>query len=86
MEDVQVFLEMTGEVPPRPLNSPLRLPVAGTCTIQGVGDVCTGHAEQSVAKQVKRSFLSTHTTSNPCTGMERVDQIPGLNAMKCHGI
>ena len=51
VEGVQVFLDMIGEVPALPLNSPQWLPVSGTCAIQGVSDVLAGHAEQNAVKK-----------------------------------
>ena len=62
-------LENYVEIPPRPIDKPMRVPLNGVFNIKGAGDVLTGRCEQGVIKPgTEVVFLPTHTESNPCTG------------------
>jgi len=62
-------LENMVQLPTRPTDSKLRLPLSGAFKIKGVGDVLTGRVEQGTVKPGDEViFLPTHTTSTACTG------------------
>lgn len=62
-------LDKMVQVPPRPADKPLRLPVSELLTIKGVGDVATGRVEQGVVKAGDEVvFYPNHTEKNPCAG------------------
>lgn len=62
-------LEKYVEIPPRPVDKPVRVPINGVFNIKGVGDVLTGRCEQGLLKQgAEVIFLPTHTEANPCVG------------------
>jgi elongation factor 1-alpha len=62
-------LENFVEVPQRPTDKPMRVPINGVYNIKGAGDVLTGRCEQGVIKPgTEVVFLPTHTDSNPCAG------------------
>ncbi|GAB5370644.1 hypothetical protein AAMO2058_001510600 [Amorphochlora amoebiformis] len=55
--------------PPRKVDAPLRLPVAGVYRIKGVGDVLAGRVEQGVLNnEADVIFLPTHVPNHPCAG------------------
>ena len=57
------------EIPQRPIDKPVRVPLNGVFNIKGAGDVLTGRCEQGLLKPgTEVIFLPTHTESNPCTG------------------
>lgn len=58
------------QLPPRPTDKPLRVPISGVHKgIKGVGTVYTGRVEQGVMKPGDEvCFLPTHTSTNPCSG------------------
>jgi len=63
-------LDKMVQLPPRPLDKPLRVPLSGVHKgIKGVGTVYTGRVEQGVMKPGDEvAFYPTHTATNPCTG------------------
>lgn len=57
------------QLPARPVDAKLRLPLSGAFKIKGVGDVLTGRVEQGTVKPGDEViFLPTHTASTACTG------------------
>jgi elongation factor 1-alpha len=57
------------ELPARPTDKVLRVPISGVYKIKGVGDVLTGRVEQGTVRPGDEVvFLPTHTAANPCTG------------------
>lgn len=63
-------LDKMVQMPPRPTDKPLRVPISGVHKgIKGVGTVYTGRIEQGTLKPGDTvCFLPTHTAGNPCTG------------------
>lgn len=62
-------LEKYVEIPKRPIDKPLRVPLNGCFNIKGTGDILTGRCEQGTFKPgIEVCFIPTHTESNPCTG------------------
>ena len=62
-------LEIYVEIPKRPTDKPLRVPINGCFNIKGTGDILTGRCEQGLFKPGQEViFIPTHTESNPCTG------------------
>jgi len=62
-------LEKMVQVPPRPVDKEMRMPVSGVYKIKGVGDVITGRLEQGTVKPGEEVvFIPTHTSSTPCAG------------------
>nr|NP_001091127.1 uncharacterized protein LOC100036877 [Xenopus laevis]AAI29581.1 LOC100036877 protein [Xenopus laevis] len=62
-------LEKMVQLPARPVDAKLRLPLSGAFKIKGVGDVLTGRVEQGTVKPGDEViFLPTHTPSTACTG------------------
>lgn len=62
-------LEKMVQLPARPVDMKLRLPLSGAFKIKGVGDVLTGRVEQGTVKPGDEViFLPTHTPSTACTG------------------
>jgi elongation factor 1-alpha len=63
-------LDKMVQLPERPVDKPLRLPISGVHKgIKGVGTVYTGRIEQGTIKPGDQVvFLPTHTQTNPCTG------------------
>jgi elongation factor 1-alpha len=57
------------EIPKRPVDKPVRMPVSGVYKIKGVGDVITGRIEQGKVEPGQEvNFLPTSTSSKPCNG------------------
>lgn len=62
-------LEKMVQLPARPVDCKLRLPLSGAFKIKGVGDVLTGRVEQGTVKPGDEViFLPTHTPSTACNG------------------
>jgi len=62
-------LELYVEIPKRPTDKPVRVPLNGCFNIKGTGDILTGRCEQGVFKPgIEVVFIPTHTDSNPCIG------------------
>lgn len=62
-------LEKQVEIPMRPTEKPMRVPISGIYKIKGVGDVLTGRCEQgTLIPGTEVVFLPSHTETTPCTG------------------
>jgi len=62
-------LEKYVEIPKRPTDKPVRVPLNGCFNIKGTGDILTGRCEQGTFKPgIEVVFIPTHTESNPCIG------------------